>query len=89
MTDLVIGDINCDARLHNLTKIFNFRDMDSLKSEMLSERDNESKLSRCDSIQNSIGEVSSRMSSLKIQRPAVRTRFVDRTKNAKRVESLE
>ena len=44
------------------------RDMESLKSEMLSDRDQDDKLSRCDSIANSIGNISSRLTSLTLQR---------------------
>ena len=44
------------------------RDMESLKSEMLSDRDNDDKISRCDSIANSIGNISSRLTSLTLQR---------------------
>ena len=47
---------------------FFFRDMESLKSEMYSVKDQDGKLSLYDSVSQSIGDISSRMTSLKLKR---------------------
>jgi len=56
-----------DSNLDEISDAVTEKDMESLKSEMLSDRDNDDKISRCDSIANSIGNISSRLTSLTLQ----------------------